>query len=458
MLEGLDRVPWAKLEHAYGKAADVPDLLRKLLDPNPAVRSDTISTLYGNVFHQGTRYPATPYVVPFLIELCASPETPARGDLLDYWKSLITGYFSVQERPLWGDGEKIHWGDQIQEVSGDDPYSEALHQIYRESLKGLDLLLNLLDDGDPSLRATSSGVLACLPTVADRSEPRLVVALRSEPVGWVRAAFALGELGCVELLRRILTQDDSPAARCMAACELARTSPEPSLIQPLVHFVAEPIEGYHSIPGAGGKSTGDAADAISRLPADVRWQAMPVICERLKQTRSFDTMPLVRTLLSTAFEPRKERLTEVSDVQRRVLICLIDCQELWSIGNLSSAFESRGLPRDRQKCAELAGVKFLHDKALAALSTGVLYSEMGFHDKARENIEEALRHDPLIFERAPSPDECWLYCAKAYAETDAERALEAFHRAIAINPATGRRVGPTWRLFRLLADGQDGAE
>jgi hypothetical protein len=159
MLERLDSVPWVELEHAYGSAADVPGLLRKLLDPDPAVRSETIWTLYGNVFHQGTRYPATPYVIPFLIELCESSETPGRGELLDYLKSLITGYFTVQERPIWGDGEKIYWGDEIQDDRGHDPYSEALHQIYRESLKAHDLLLNLLNDADPWC---ARGVLECL--------------------------------------------------------------------------------------------------------------------------------------------------------------------------------------------------------------------------------------------------------------------------------------------------------
>ena len=62
-------MPWADLDHAYGSAADVPDLLRKLLDPDPKVRNDSLRTLYSNVFHQGTRYQATPQVVPFLIEM-----------------------------------------------------------------------------------------------------------------------------------------------------------------------------------------------------------------------------------------------------------------------------------------------------------------------------------------------------------------------------------------------------
>jgi tetratricopeptide (TPR) repeat protein len=435
-------------------------LLRQLLDPDPTVRSTTIWALYGNVFHQGTRYPATPYVVPFLIELCDSPKTPARGDLLDYWKSLITGYFTVRERPIWGDGEKILWGDEIQDVDGDAPYSDALHQIYRESLKGYDLLLRLLNESDPSIRAGSASVLACLPTEAGKSAPHLVSALSQEPIGWVRAAiaFALGELGIVEALRRILAEDASPEARCMAACELARICPDASLFEPLLHFAAEPIEGYDGIPGAGGKSTGDAADALAYLPKDVQWQAAPIICERLKQARSFDTMPLVSALLSMAFEPRDEPLTEVNDAQRQVLICLVACQELWSIGNLHQDFRSRGLSQDRQKCAELAGVKFVDDKAQAALSIGALYSKMGFHDKARANIEEALRYDASIFERAPSADECWLYCAKAYAETDPERAMAAFQRAVSINPAATHRVDPSWKLFRLLADSRDAAK
>jgi hypothetical protein len=122
MLQGLDAVPWTDLEHAYGSAADVPDLLRRLLDPDPKVRSEVLTTLYGNVFHQGTRYPATAHVIPFLIEMCASPDVPDRGDLLRYWGSLITGYFSVLERPCWGDGERIHDNGQVVIPEPDDSW------------------------------------------------------------------------------------------------------------------------------------------------------------------------------------------------------------------------------------------------------------------------------------------------------------------------------------------------
>jgi hypothetical protein len=451
VLERLDEVPWETLEHAYGMAKDVPVLLRQLLSADPKLRAEARRSLYGNIFHQGTRYPATPYVVPFLIEMCAEPSVPERFWILSYWGSLITGYFSVQERPVWGDGEKIHYCGEIQSDDG-DPYFLALHQIYQESLKGYPLLRTLTDDPDHTVRAGAAWVMACLPTMAAELVPLLDG--RDEPSGWVRAAsaFALGELGAAEPLRRILAEDDSPAARCMAACELARLDPDAALIEPLLDFVAHPIEGYENIPGAGGKSSGDAAHSISLLPAEVQRQAIPALCDRLDQARLFDTMPMVRTLIAAAFPAREEPVTELTDLQRYVLGRLVNAEELWNIGNLSWAFRAHGLPQDRKKCAELVGVRVADDKALAELRSGLMSSSMGFLEKGRHGIDQALSLDPAVFERATAPDECWLLCAKAFAETDPERALAAYRHAIAINPASAAKVQVTWELADLLAE------
>jgi hypothetical protein len=458
MLQGLDAVPWAELKHAYGSAEGVPDLLRRLLDPNPKVRSKVLWTLYGNVFHQGTRYPATPYVIPFLIEMCASPAVPSRGGLLRFWGSLITGYFSVQERPCWGDGKLIHWGNEVQEAEADDPFAEALHQIYRESLKGHKLLCTLLTDKDEGVRAGAAWVLACLPTRARASVPKLRAQLRVETSGWVRAAmaFALGELGAAAPLHRLMAQEAFPAARCMAACQLARIDPTEALIEPLLKFVSEPIDGYENVPGAGGKSTGDAAFSISHLPPPVQRKAIPAICNRLDLARAFDTMPLVQALLGAAFKRSTKRLTKLTGLQRRVLTRMVNTEELWSIGNLMWTFEAYGLPHERAKCAKLAGVKVAEDKALAELRSALGMAEIGFLQEARAGIRRALKRDPAVFERAPAPEECWLLCAKAFAETDAGRALKAFQHATSINPGMAHRVDPTWRLADLLKE--DGAD
>ena len=57
MLEGLDLVPWAKLKHAYGEA---PGILRALA----AGDAEGLDALFGNIWHQGTVYPATSHAVP----------------------------------------------------------------------------------------------------------------------------------------------------------------------------------------------------------------------------------------------------------------------------------------------------------------------------------------------------------------------------------------------------------
>ena len=458
MLQGLDAVPWADLGHAYGSAADVPGLLRKLFDPDPKVRSETLLTLYGNVFHQGTRYSATAHVIPFLIEMCASPQVPNRGDLLRYWGNLVSGYFSVLERPCWGDGERVYdYGQVFALEPGDsswDDYSAALHHIYRESIKGHGVACNLLADGDHSVRAGAAWVLACLPTMASASVPRLQARLGVEPSGWVRAAvaFALGELGALASLHSILADDPLPAARCMAACELARIAPTEALIEPLLQFVSEPIEGYDNIPGAGGKSTGDAAFSISNLPPETQRKAIPAICDRLEQARSFDTMPLVSALLAAAFPKCSGAVGELNALQRQVLARMVNTEELWEIGNLMWTFQTYGLPWDRGKCADLVGVQVAHDEALKSLRSGLAFADVGFLKKGREGILKALELDPAVFERAPGPDECWLLCAKAFAESEPERAVGAFRRATSINPRMALRVNPAWRLADLLKE------
>ena len=69
MLEALDTVPWRTLEHAYGEASEVPRLIRDLASSQEEVRQAAQTTLGFTVYHQGTVYSSTAYVVPFFCEL-----------------------------------------------------------------------------------------------------------------------------------------------------------------------------------------------------------------------------------------------------------------------------------------------------------------------------------------------------------------------------------------------------
>ncbi|MEQ1506190.1 MAG: hypothetical protein ABMB14_28415 [Myxococcota bacterium] len=82
MTTGLDGVDWGALEHAYGAATDVPRQIRSLSSADAGIREAALDALYGNLWHQGTLYPATPVAIPFLLALIDDDQTPDRALLL----------------------------------------------------------------------------------------------------------------------------------------------------------------------------------------------------------------------------------------------------------------------------------------------------------------------------------------------------------------------------------------
>lgn len=455
MLETLDEIPWAQLEHANGDAADVPGLIRQLSDPDPQILNKALSRLYETVFHQGIRFPATPFVIPFLMELCESPLTPDRGTLLHFWGDLITGAFSIQERPLWSDGLRIYSEEPGQDFGTNPEYGKILQDIYEASLPGESLLYQLLEDEDSFTRAEAAWVIGCLPTLCERSVPRLRNRLIKEPDEWVRAAiaFSLGENGDSDCLQEIVgNEEEDRAVKCIAACQLARLKPSSELIKPLLSFIEHPIEGYENIPGAGGTSGGDAAFSITTLPDEMQKQAIPYLCEQLGHARAIAAIPLVTSLLSAAFEIREDPLDTPDTLQQKALISMAQAQEIWSLRGISSVLAAYGLPSNRDQCAKLAGVTVTRDEALAQLSTAILFAEMNFLERAREGIEMALTLDPTVFARLPSPAEYWLFYAKAFAETDQDRALQAFDHARSIQASMEHKVPTNWKLANLISN------
>jgi len=91
-LEGLH---WAELEHAYGSAADVPEMLRRLASSNEEESGEAWEFLNSAILHQGDFYSATEAVLPFLIHL-ATTLPGQRSRLLDYL-AFLTRYDALQE-------------------------------------------------------------------------------------------------------------------------------------------------------------------------------------------------------------------------------------------------------------------------------------------------------------------------------------------------------------------------
>lgn len=74
----LDSPRWAELQHAYGNASDIPELLRQLQYlPRSEAYGEIWFALWSALAHQGDVYPASFAAVPHIIALLAASPNEA---------------------------------------------------------------------------------------------------------------------------------------------------------------------------------------------------------------------------------------------------------------------------------------------------------------------------------------------------------------------------------------------
>ena len=152
MLEKLNEVNWKKLSHAYGSAEDVPDLLRALASEDGEKREKAYYALYGNVFHQGTRWEASPHVIPFLYELLADEKTPDKAELIEYILHLAVGY-PEEWLPLGVDVK-------VWQQNNDDAYFQYAKDCYFNAAQGEDILLSCTYSDEAAVRMNAVWALS----------------------------------------------------------------------------------------------------------------------------------------------------------------------------------------------------------------------------------------------------------------------------------------------------------
>lgn len=75
----LDDPRWTELQHAYGSAVDVPDMLRALAlstAPKTGYRDEPWFSLWSSLCHQGDVYTASYVAVPHIVHLASEVKAP----------------------------------------------------------------------------------------------------------------------------------------------------------------------------------------------------------------------------------------------------------------------------------------------------------------------------------------------------------------------------------------------
>ncbi|MCX4523018.1 hypothetical protein OG402_36860 [Streptomyces anulatus] len=225
LLAGLDDVDWASLSHAYGSAHDVPGHIRTLCGDDDEARKQA----FNSIFHQGSRYSASPVAVPFLARIAVAGPAAAREKTMLLLTRLAVDWHDEYDVTTginvagWcaaaaeaGPEEFLPWYEeqlagvtdtderaQPQELrdwvaAGNSPDSRwSALQSYDAVLAELPGLLVLLDGDDRCLRTRIAYLLAWFPEFSTTSLPRLLAlaAHEKDPVTAATALLAAGLLG-----------------------------------------------------------------------------------------------------------------------------------------------------------------------------------------------------------------------------------------------------------------------
>lgn len=144
MLEGLDKINWNRYWGAYSGGKAIPDNIRALISEDSEVRKAAQNDIREEISHQRSIYPATPYVIPFLIEILAANKSAEPYFLLrllyDIAKnaSETIGYYKVIERH----------------------YTHSCFLAFQNILKGYNAYRLFLNHASPNARGIAARLLS----------------------------------------------------------------------------------------------------------------------------------------------------------------------------------------------------------------------------------------------------------------------------------------------------------
>lgn len=185
MLDGLDKIDWKSLHHAYGSAADVPGNLRGLLSFVPAIREESLSNLEFSIFHQGSVYEATVPAVRFLVELSMNPDVRNREALLYLLADIATGNGWFTNHQSLSVIRQVY-SEQIIELN---QQKEARHvsELREELARHAEPLSGLVATEDSKVRLAATHLMALLPNSSDHAYRALVSRITVEREDNIRA-------------------------------------------------------------------------------------------------------------------------------------------------------------------------------------------------------------------------------------------------------------------------------
>jgi hypothetical protein len=407
----MDAVLWEQVEHAYGPATNVPEMIRKVVWSSEAEALETFGELSNNLNHQGSIYPATGPALPFLIHALRHTEAGPRirAALLG-----LLGGIAREAAAGWDQGS----ASQKSHDPGLDPWEGAFQEILANVWQGVDLFVRLLQgDPDADVRMHAAHVLGVLagwgPAYVPRGLPVGFDGLLEALLGRLEAekdalalssvAFALGRVLAYDAkvrttLRKLLEgRTTHQAVRVAAALVLVEADAEQHEELTAVDVLIETMSRASETDLLFQPRTGEGRDYTRWSPwvwGKLRfrigttlcaWSAgdegrmqrvLPALLVGVRSATGYTAATDIGPILGWLWPGREIRMTrtqegkwdrqlppavtaeELKGARHAVVQACYENAQIWNppIGNTDLAFMQVGLPQSRAELGKLLGI------------------------------------------------------------------------------------------------------
>lgn len=421
-------VDWSAVTHAYGPASDVAAQLSALERGTPGERKAALWALYGNIYHQGSRYPATVPAVAELVRIAAGAPELWKAQIYGLVAACVSGWMSITAGPYTVAGPPWSTASLGDEAALIGEIERAAAPVIDDAIAGLAGGLLLRKQSAYLLaafreRAAATGITAALRSRFEREQ---------DPIVRATLAFAIGHTSAPNddaTLLGALEGDQPRLVQIVAAMLLARRMGSRTPTR-AVALLGEALgadrrreQQYAHVPWQTEGIAGDVAEVLQDLGREATVGALPAIERRLAVVDDFSAVGLLRGALFAAFGTAQapEDAAALDATQRRVLVTLVGNDEgFWSVGNALNVLGEQGLPSMRESMANWLGVAFGEDRARAAVRHARQLRETfqdiaGARDWLERARQSAPEHPGVLLELA--------HCASQSEEPDDALAL-----------------------------------
>lgn len=385
MLEQIENIDWANLKHAYGSAADVPNDIRNLTSLDDKIRDKALYNLYGNIFHQGTRYEATPHAIPFLYELIENETVKDKHKIISLLINLALGY-EEEYLPEGINPEKFRNELMESEANMTDEQKEncekygysavALINCYDFVKEGIPILLKCIKSDEEKIRTAALYATSWFPEEVENSIPKIIEVL-GQIAGEIEIANAVLAIGLLnkQSIKNIdlspikyYLKSDSELVRICSAIALAKSPIDEKILETLIEGIKSG-ENLNQIEGMlfnEGRISGYASTTLSKYGKNEKEKIIPVLCQVLESVNSYQALDITYAIMSIINDKRTtpikdEKLEDLNPLEIKVLNSIYE-HGGWTLGtggfiNYLELLRSAGIPDSKEELGKYLNKK-----------------------------------------------------------------------------------------------------